>query len=190
MVGALTYLIPVSNLRLKLSKTSIANQLYFDSTGMPAQAAFTTGVTALEATNTFRWRTLRLHNHILLQTIGNDEIISVPSWASRHVLYFEGDLFKRALHLQAGVDLRYHAAYFAPRFDPITSQFIVQRMEQTSVLPMTEVFVTFFVKKARVFLALSDATEGLLSPGGYFVLPGYPAAGRVFRFGVSWQFFD
>lgn len=178
------------NLLVTASYQSNAHQLYFDSTGNPAQAGAPTRVRSLEARHIVRLRTLRFHNHILLQSAKPNTVIDLPLWSSRHALYFEGSIFKKALFLQAGVDVRFHSAWYAPAFDPITTQFLVQRSRLVSSLPVTDIFLNMRVKKARVFLMVSDVTEGLVAPGGYFGVPGHPAGGRTFRFGVSWQFFD
>lgn len=187
---ALSYARPDRNLWLSTSFQNVSDYIYFDSTGSPAQAASATQIITLEAKHTLRWKSLRLHNHILVQSVNANTTIDLPTWSSRHKLYYEGFVFKRALFLQAGVDLRYHSSYFTPNFDPVISQFLVQRSQQVLTLPVVDAFINFRVKKARVFLSLTDATEGLLSPGGYFVIPGYPSSGRTFRFGVSWEFFD
>jgi hypothetical protein len=175
---------------LEAALQAISQYVYFDSLGRPAQLNDVLRVASLELKHTFAWRQLRFHNQVLLQSSNQDSVIDIPAWSSRHALYFDGAIFSGAMSIQAGIDLRFHSTFYAPYFEPIISQFLIQRRDLVASVPVADVFVNMRIKKARAFLMLSDALEGLLAPGGYFVVPGYPAAGRTFRFGVSWQFFD
>ena len=55
--------------------------------------------------------------------------------------------------------------------------------------PFVDVYANFHLKRARFFFAMSHVNSGSGNKMS-FTTPHYPMNSRVFRFGVSWNFFN
>lgn len=89
-----------------------------------------------------------------------------------------------------GADVRYFTKYKAPDYVPAIGQYAVQANDVNTEIgnyPLVNVYANFHLKHTRFFAMMSHVNA---SSGGYFFAPHYPLNGRVFRFGVSWNFFN
>lgn len=89
-----------------------------------------------------------------------------------------------------GADVRYFTKYKAPDYVPAIGQYAVQANDVKTEIgnyPLVNVYANFHLKHTRFFAMMSHVNA---SSGGYFFAPHYPLNGRVFRFGVSWNFFN
>ncbi len=89
-----------------------------------------------------------------------------------------------------GADVRYFTKYKAPDYVPSLGQYAVQAGERKTEIgnyPLINVYANFHLKHTRFFVMMSHINDG---SGNYFFTPHYPLNGRVFRFGVSWNFFN
>lgn len=89
-----------------------------------------------------------------------------------------------------GADVRYFTKYKAPDYVPAIGQYAVQANDVKTEIgnyPLVNVYANFHLKHTRFFAMMSHVNA---SSGGYFFVPHYPLNGRVFRFGVSWNFFN
>ena len=53
--------------------------------------------------------------------------------------------------------------------------------------PWVNVYANFHLKNCRFYIMMSHVNCG---SGHYFMVPHYPTNQRVFRFGISWNFFN
>ena len=76
---------------------------------------------------------------------------------------------------------------------PGIAQFAVQENEESKVelgnYPIVNVYANFFLKHARFFVMMSHVNHSG-DGGNAFLVPHYPINQRVFRFGISWNFFN
>ena len=89
-----------------------------------------------------------------------------------------------------GADVRYFTKYKAPDYVSAIGQYAVQANDVKTEIgnyPLVNVYANFHLKHTRFFAMMSHVNA---SSGGYFFAPHYPLNGRVFRFGVSWNFFN
>lgn len=89
-----------------------------------------------------------------------------------------------------GADVCYFTKYKAPDYVPAIGQYAVQANDVKTEIgnyPLVNVYANFHLKHTRFFAMMSHVNA---SSGGYFFAPHYPLNGRVFRFGVSWNFFN
>ncbi len=89
-----------------------------------------------------------------------------------------------------GADVRYFTKYKAPDYVPAIGQYAVQANDVKTEIgnyPLVNVYANFHLKHTRFFAMMSHVNA---SSGGYFFAPHYPLNGRLFRFGVSWNFFN
>lgn len=124
-----------------------------------------------------------------VQKSTNEDALSLPLVNVYTNLYLR---FKIAhvLKCDFGADVRYFTKYKAPDYVPAIGQYAVQANDVKTEIgnyPLVNVYANFHLKHTRFFAMMSHVNA---SSGGYFFAPHYPLNGRVFRFGVSWNFFN
>ncbi len=155
------------------------------------QASEAISILTLQLKQDFKLGPLNLENEITYQHSSNENIISVPALNLYSNLYFNFKIAK-VLQCHVGADVRYFTNYYAPDYSPLMGQFTVQETENSLVkvgnYPIVNAYANFKLKQARFFVMMSHVNYG--SRGQYFFTPHYPLNTRIFRFGVSWTFFN
>ncbi|MBR6264537.1 MAG: hypothetical protein IKR05_15175, partial [Prevotella sp.] len=97
------------------------------------------------------------------------------------------------LDCDLGLDARYFTKYNAPDYVPGIGQYAVQEIPENRVkvgnYPIVNLYANFFLKHTRFFAMLSHVNHSG-DGGNYFLTPHYPINERIFRFGLSWNFFN
>ena len=91
-----------------------------------------------------------------------------------------------------GADARFFTKYYAPDYNPALGQYAVQKGDNRTEVgnyPIVNVYANFHLQRTRFFVMMSHVNAGQGSRN-YFLTPHYPLNQRVFRFGVSWNFFN
>ena len=60
---------------------------------------------------------------------------------------------------------------------------------ETGGYPVINAYLNFHIKHTRFFVMFSHVNSGMGNKE-YFLTPHYPLNERIFRFGVSWNFFN
>jgi hypothetical protein len=116
-------------------------------------------------------------------------VIRLPEWFGNMSLYYEGSLFKKAMFLQIGASVFYSSDYYANAYMPATGQFYLQSEKKYGNYPYIDVFLNVRIKTVRVFIKVDHLNSGW-SGSNYMLAPHYPMNDRLFKFGVSWRFWD
>ena len=98
----------------------------------------------------------------------------------------------RVLKCDFGADARFFTKYYAPDYNPALGQYTVQKGDNRTEVgnyPIVNVYANFHLQRTRFFVMMSHVNAGQGSRN-YFLTPHYPLNQRVFRFGVSWNFFN
>lgn len=96
----------------------------------------------------------------------------------------------RVLNCDFGADARFFTKYAAPDYFPSLGQYTVQENENKQKIggyPVINAYFNFKLSRARFFVMMSHVNCGSGNKE-YFFTPNYPLNGRVFRFGISWDF--
>lgn len=138
------------------------------------------------------WRLLNWQTELTYQKSSEKEVLPVPDLNVYTNLFLRFNIAK-VLRCDLGADLRYFTRYDAPEYNPQLGQFAIQETETSRVktgnYPLVNVYANFFLKHTRFFVMMSHVNYS--SNGGeYFLTPHYPLNQRIFRFGVSWNFFN
>lgn len=133
---------------------------------------------------------LHLDMQQLLQHSTDKEQIDVPLWASKNSLYADMHLFRGALHLQVGVDVKYHTPFHADAYDPFTGLFYMQDDAEVGGYLWGDLFVNIQVKRASVYLKGGHLNALWEMQPGYLLLPHYPGQSFGLFWGITWRFFD
>ncbi|KAB2870762.1 MAG: hypothetical protein F9K37_05045 [Bacteroidales bacterium] len=166
----------------------IVNFIYFDADGLPAQ------VDGITITSAFAEKTLKLGgfhfvNKVLWQANTNDDVLSLPSFTFFSSLFYEHELVKNVLRGQFGVSGFYRTKFYADAYIPATGLFVNQREKLIGNYPFVDVFVNLKWKRAILFFKFDHINQG--TPNNeYFTTLHYPANRRVFKFGLSWMFYN
>ncbi len=140
----------------------------------------------------FKLGILHWENIITYQNSSNENVLPVPALNIFTNLYIKFR-YARELSIEIGGDGYFFTRYFAPHFVPQLNQFAVQEnsASRTSIggYPFLDVYANFHLKRTRFFVMMSHVNAGN-GNRMYFLTPHYPQNGRIFRFGLSWNFFN
>lgn len=132
--------------------------------------------------------------HICLQEIfqysSNDAVVRVPLFASRNSFYSDLKVFKGALHLQTGFDIRYHTRYKADAWNPVMGAFYRQDNVSVGNYIVADFWVSMQIKRASIYLRVNHFNAPLEQNPHYFSLPHYPMEDLGVYWGVIWKFFN
>lgn len=96
------------------------------------------------------------------------------------------------LTVQLGADVRYFTTYNAPAYAPGIQQFHLQPTnDQVEIggYPIVNVYANLQLKRTRIFAMMYHVNAGMGKPN-YFLVPHYPINPRLFKIGISWNFYD
>lgn len=181
--------VPDWRLALSAGVLRIDGYVYMGYDMQPEQSRDQLGGLQLELFKEFRIGKWGLDNRIRYQSFNDPDRIRLPDVILQHTLFFEDDLFNKALLLRAGLDAWYCDQWNGAAYAPSTSLFYLQKSTLTGGYLRTDLFLNLKIKTAGLFLRFTNLTDGLTA-NAYALVPGYPQPGRVFHFGVRWMFFD
>lgn len=168
-----------------------SNFLCQNNTVAPRQHGDAVDLLTLQLRQDFRFGILNWENELTFQTSSNEDIIPVPKLNIYSNLYIRFKIAK-VLKCDLGADLRYFTDYYAPEYSPALGQFAVQENTEIRVktggYPIANAYANFHLKNTRFFVMMSHVNYS--DGGGYFFTPHYPLNQRIFRFGLSWNFFN
>ena len=169
--------------------TNFRNVVYFDTVAIARQYGGNVQVISLSLKKNFSFFNWHLNNKIEYQQVPDSSVIRVPQWILQHALYYENDLFKKALRLQVGFQAFYNTAYYANAYMPATGQFYLQNKNTYGNYPVIDFFLNLKIKVVNIFFKIDHLNAGF-SGNTYMLTPHYILNQRSFKFGVSWKFWD
>lgn len=190
--------------RLRVAIDNLQNYAYFGTSfnitenyGRTANAVYARqsgeniSLLTAQLSQEFRLGPLHLDAVVTYQNSSHDDIIPLPHLNLYGNLYLRFKIAK-VLKCDLGGDIRWFTKYHAPEYVPGIAQFAVQENHESRVdignYPIINAYANFHLKQARFFVMLSHVNAG--DGGNYFLTPHYPLNTRVFRFGISWNFFN
>jgi hypothetical protein len=163
--------------------------LYFDADLLPAQFNGTVNAVSTGLSWLFGADWLKTRGSATWNLLDETAPIRLPEFIVRGSLFGNFRLFKKALHLQVGVDVTWYSSYFADGYNPNTAQFFVQDAEVVGNYVYLDPWLSIKVKPVRVFVKADHANAGLFGRN-YYAVPHYPQNDLALKFGVSWVFND
>lgn len=140
----------------------------------------------------FRLGILNWENILTYQNSTNENVLPVPVLNLFTNLYLKFKIVNE-LAVELGGDAYFFTKYYAPDYAPQLNQFAVQQNAESRVktggYPFIDVYANMHLKHTRFFVMFSHVNAGNFSKD-YFLTPHYPQNSRVFRVGVSWNFFN
>ena len=190
---------------LRVAVTQIKNYTYFGMkytinsenlrkglTGGVYQEGGGINVLTAQLMQNLRWGILNWENVVTYQNSSNLDVLNLPKLNLFSNLYLKFKI-ARVLSTELGANVTYFTKYEAPDYLPYIAQFAVQKEGSSRLIlggyPFVDVYANFHLKRARFFFAMSHVNSGSGNKMS-FTTPHYPMNSRVFRFGVSWNFFN
>ena len=139
----------------------------------------------------FKLGPLNWENMITYQKSTDNDVLPVPDLNIYTNLYLRFKI-ARVLKCDFGADGRFFTKYYAPDYSPALGQYAVQTGDNRTKVgeyPVVNVYTNFHLKQTRFFVMMSHVNAGSGSRD-YFFTPHYPLNQRIFRFGVSWNFYN
>lgn len=190
--------------RLRVAFDNIKNYAYFAmsyaygeerartaSALMSKQESGAVSLLTLELQQDVRLGPLHWENVITYQKSSDNDILPMPELNIYTNLYLRFKI-ARVLKCDFGADARYFTSYYAPEYNPGIGQYCVQSGDsrvKVGNYPLVNVYANFHLKRTRFFVMMSHINAGQ-GNRAYFYTPHYPLNERVFRMGVSWNFYN
>lgn len=172
----------------------ISDNVWFNSAMVPMQGNEKGLLMQLQAAAHLRfgWFNIRLQE--MLQHSNNENVVRVPLFASKNSMFADVNLFRGALRMQTGFDLRYHTKYKADGWNPVLGAFYRQDDIEVGNYLVADFWINLQVKRASIYLKASHFNapiEELLNIApSYFSLPHYPLENFGLYWGITWKFFN
>ena len=161
-------------------------------TGDVYQAAGNINVLTAQLMQNLRWGILNWENIVTYQNSSNQDVLPVPALNLFSNLYLKFRI-ARVLLVELGGCATFFTKYEAPDYLPQIAQYAIQKEQNSRVLlggyPFVDVYANCHLKRARFFAAMTHINAGS-GTKMQFLTPHYPTNSRVFRLGVSWNFFN
>lgn len=203
IMGTLSF--PKTRTKLRVAVDEIKNYTYFSQSYDITEEGLRTGVMVTpmqesgginlltaQLEQNFRLGILNWENQFTYQHSSKESVLPVPAFNAYTNLYIKFKVVK-VLNVDLGADMRYFTSYEAPDYSPYMGQYTVQGNGVNNVkignYPIVNVYANVHIKHTRFFVMMSHINAGQ-GDKNYFFAPHYPMNERVFRIGVSWNFFN
>lgn len=157
--------------------------------GYPFQETNTFDLTTAYISHQLDWGPIHMKNSLVYQKTSNDSVLHLPEFTIYNSTYYQTQLFKKVITLQVGFDFRYNTGYYADAFNPATGLFYNQYEKELGYYPYFDVFANIKWKRVRMFFKYEHINHGL-NGNQYYTVIDHPLNPRLFRFGLSWRFWN
>ncbi len=178
--------------QLKAGVENIKNYTYFNQQALPDQYNGNIQILSASLKQDFKLGIFHLDTDVTWQRSSNQTILPLPDLSLYGNLYIDAKLAKNVLSVQLGADVRYFTKYYAPGFMAATGQFFLQPdndLVEIGNYPVINVYANLHLKRTRIYAMMYHINQGM-GNSKYFYAPHYPINPRLFKFGISWNFYD
>ena len=174
---------------LELHASQMDHHVWYDSTIAVCVGDKSLWLAQAALTLRMAWGWFHVDMQHLFQHSTEKEQLDVPLWGCKNSLYGDFTLFRGALRMQLGTDMRYFTAYHPNGYDPATGVVYNQNREVGDYI-WADVFLNLQVKRASIYLKAGHLNALWESSPRYFLLPHYPGQKFGLFWGLTWNFFD
>lgn len=126
-------------------------------------------------------------NHAVFFQFFNENLYNLPSWYSVHQLYYQFRIFRKALELSLGGELRLIPEYEGIGYSPVHGQFFSDDTTVMPFVPDADLVLNAKIKTFRISFILENAGP-LLGFSHNFDVRDYPRMDPLLRFSLRWVF--
>ncbi len=175
----------------------INNYIYLNESESPAQYTIPFNMTQAWIRKVFKMGNFFIDNELVYQQMPANAPINIPAVMGRHQFSYERAMFKKALKIAAGIEVRYNTSYHLAGYDALLNRFFYQNsIYLSNVMPEESVFVNIRIKRFRAFI-MCDNLQQLIFNQNTILYAGTPVPGSIYipmyagpdftvRFGFSW----
>ena len=169
---------------------NISHTLYFNEQAIPAQANNNTqNLHAFFKTQSLFFKHLGINAQYNFQKSTYQAITSLPNHTINSAIYYQGNLFKKALQLQLGFNATYYSSFNGLAYMPATNIYYTQTQQSQGDYTFIDFFMNARIKPVRFFVKLEHLNQGFMG-SRYSLTPHYWQSDRAIKFGLNWLFFD
>lgn len=169
--------------------TILQNYIYFDQLAKPVQLSNAINVFTAHFYNRFGIKGFHLDNDVWFQQASGTDAIRIPTFVSKHSIYYENRIFRKALWFAVGFDVRYNTPFNVNAYNPLIGQYYLQDTKKIAFTPGVDVFLNLKIKTVRVSLLGSNLAQLITNKPNYNAYL-YPALDPSFRFFIAWRFLE
>ena len=176
------------------------NYIYLNETRAPSQYTQAFNVGQAWIRKMFKAGNWFMDNELIYQQTADNAPINVPQLMGRHQISYERAMFKRALKISTGLEVRYNTSYHPAAYDAQQNRFFYQNQSYISNTPELSAFLNFRVKHFRAFIVADQLNQLFARNTILFVAPQvynffgtgttsspvYATQNMMIRFGFSW----
>lgn len=175
--------------------TGIRDYIYFNESFVPAQENSKIKLYMASMNFFLRLGAFNINERFIYTKYDGAPVMNVPEFYSHTRAYFQTRAFHKAAILQLGIDAFWRSTYNANGYMPVIQQFYLNNTIPVKDYMLVDLFLDVRVKRANVFVKISNLLQGVGSSTSpfrntYYTTPGYPGLPRSFDFGIMWMFFD
>ena len=193
-----------TNTTLRVAVDEIKNYTYFSQQYTITENGLRTGVTVtpMQSGDAINLITAQLQQDFKFGIFNWQNMITYSIPAARVPCQCQTSTYIQPLHqVQGGKSTEYRAGYRrqilhqlrGSGYSPYIGQYTVQGNGEKNVkvgnYPIVNAYANVHIKHTRFFVMMSHLNAGQ-GDKNYFFTPHYPMNQRVFRMGVSWNFFN
>jgi len=169
------------------------NFIYFNTDALPEQFEDNLSVFSFHLTKILEFWKFSSLNKIVYQFVNNTDYLSLPEFTA-----FNSTFIKHKFHFKLtdggfiamlGFDLSYNTEYYANAYNPALGVFHQQNIKKLGNYPYMDVFLNIKLKRTRFFFKYEHINYNWLNRN-YFSVLHYPRNEGMFKFGLSWIFYD
>lgn len=177
------------HINLSARASHMSHNLWYDSTLSVVEGNNDLWLYQAALTMQMQWRWFHIDMQQILQHSADKVQMDVPLLASKNSVYADFSLFRNALRLQIGADIRYFSSFAADAYDPATGLFYMQNNKVGDYI-WADAFINLQIKRASIYLKGGHINALWESHPQYFLLPHYPGNRFGLFWGMTWNFFD
>lgn len=186
------YINGLLGLDTKASYYLISNYTYFVQTApnviSPAQESGNISLLQINLGKSTNLGSFHFDVYGVYQKTDYANILRTPEFYAFASIYKDQTFFK-TLKTQIGFDVRYNSAYVAKSYAPAVAQFYNGDNVVFGSKPIADVWIKAGLRRANLFAKYEYVNQGVFSKG-YYTVNQYPMPDRLFKVGVSWNFYD
>jgi len=164
--------------------------IYYNQFSRPEQSPIT-----IQNISAFIYKELLLFKHLGMngkynyQSSNYQAVVSIPNHIINGALYYQGNLFKKALQIQIGFNAQYFSEFYGMAYNTALNQYYVQTKNKVGNYPFIDFFLNARIDPVKIFIKIDHINQGF-SGTNYSLTPGYLQNDRALKFGLNWLFFD
>lgn len=166
----------------------VLNDYYYRNRNLQVTSTDLTSITQLGLSSNIKLAFLAIYNEAIFQQ-ADKEVFTVPSWFTRHIIAYQGNIFKNKMWIRAGVEGRFMNQDMYPYFLPMTGEFIPSDQTNSDVSYHVEPFFTTKISKFTFFIK-AENLESIWESKPSLNATLYPSFDWMLRFGINWRYID